>query len=227
MVEADAHIALRHQQFGGGLALVQTLAGAGQVLVLDQLLVGFHPGHVGIAEQGQALGPDGQDLADGVQGIGHGLSGQAIHQVHIDRADPELPQPADAVGDVAEVLHPVDGGLDFRRQVLDAEAGPVEAICGGGLHPVAGQDFRVQLGGDLGLRAEVEGLPQGPEDQVQLIGGQHVGGAAAQMDRVHLHAAGQGGRQHGVLPHQIGHIVPHRLVAVHSPGVAATVPAEP
>ena len=50
VVEADADIALRYQKFGSRLALVQTLCSAGPVLVLDQLLVGFHPRHMSIAK---------------------------------------------------------------------------------------------------------------------------------------------------------------------------------
>ncbi|MCH7766130.1 MAG: hypothetical protein IH916_06195 [Acidobacteria bacterium] len=51
MIEADPQVAGLLQAFGGRQVLGEALRRVGQAGLVDQALVLFHPGHVGIAEQ--------------------------------------------------------------------------------------------------------------------------------------------------------------------------------
>jgi len=53
--------------------------------------------------------------------------GQAVDEVHVDGAEAEVSGFFQAVGDHFVGLDAVDGFLDFRVEVLDAEADAVEA----------------------------------------------------------------------------------------------------
>ena len=53
-------------------------------------LLFFEPGHVGVAEQGDAVGSEGEDLVDGVGESLGGLVGQAVDQVDVDAVEAEV-----------------------------------------------------------------------------------------------------------------------------------------
>ena len=133
----------------------------------------------------------------------------------------------DGPGHHVERLDPIDGFLNVRRQVLDAQAGPVQPVEGGGLHPTLRQDGGVQLGRDLDARREGKHVPHRAEQANQIVAAQHVRRAAAQMHRACLDPPGQPLFDQDQLIDQVVDIVADQRRLVHHPGVAAAVPAQP
>jgi hypothetical protein len=120
VVQADGPVAEPLQALGCGLALLEARRAAGQGVVGNQPLVAFHVRHMGIAEEGDAVGFQTCHGLDGRQDPCRILMGQAVHEVAIDRAEAGGPQAAQAVLRDREGLIPVDRLLHLRMDVLDS-----------------------------------------------------------------------------------------------------------
>ena len=68
---------------GCGQGLLQPLGDARQSCLVDHLLVGLHPGDVRVAEQGDALGPEREDLVGGRLDRLDRLVRQAVEHVDV------------------------------------------------------------------------------------------------------------------------------------------------
>src|SRR6185312_15590963 len=82
-----------------------------------------------------------------------------------------------------DALPAIDGLLDVRREVLDAEAGAVEADPRQVLDIAVGDKTRIQLDRKVptGSRAEVEMPAHGADQGLQFLAPEKVGCAAAEM----------------------------------------------
>ena len=218
---------LRDQALGRRLRLGPARRTVGQLGRVDLALVGLHPRHMGIAEHGEPIGRERDDPVDGRDDVGHGLARQAVHQVEVDLGDSGGAERVDGVRDRLERLHPVDGALDRRREVLDAEARPRDAEFGERGDDVAVESPRIDLDGDLGIVGEAEPAGDAGHQSAELGPGQQGRRSAAPMNVGHDRAGGDRRGDQLDLARQHIRIRGHRIMAPGDAGVAAAVPAHP
>ena len=90
----------------------------------------FHPRHVRITEERQAVGLKRQYFCHAVANCAFRLAGQAIHEVKVDTANAGgAKTPHDAFGHV-ERLNAVDGALHGGIEVLNSQTNPRDAKRG-------------------------------------------------------------------------------------------------
>ncbi len=225
MIEADRAQAVSGERRRRRGALAQPLARTGQGGLVDPLLMAFHPRHVGIAEQRDAgrIEPD-RERDHGLD-AGDILVRQAVHQIEVDGRNAVAAKPAADPFDNLERLVTVDRRLDLGVEVLDADAGAVDAGRGQGGDIVLGRVARVDLDGELGAGGDIEGLTQGG-DQGQPVGGtEHRRAAAAPVQVAGYEAAGQGRGRQPDLGFEGVEVKADRLVAIDDLGIAAAEPA--
>ena len=225
VVEADAEVTMGPEPCRRGLGLGPARVLLRQLRVRDQPLVGLHPGHVGIAEERDAVRRQGRREVDAAQQVGDPLPRQAVHQVEVDAPDAGRAQALDRPRHHLEGLDAVDRRLHGGGEVLDAEAGAGHAGLGEGPGLFRVQGPGVDLDRDLDRRVEAEGRAQAVGQAPEVVARQHRRGAAAPVQLHHARAGRQGsGNQLGLLQQAPG-VVRDRLVAPHHLGVAAAVPA--
>ena len=127
MIEADWPVTELHQGFVRGFRLRQPLRRGWQVGVGDLFLLRAEPGHVRVAEHGDALRPERMRQRHGALDVVGGLLGQAVHQIDVDAVDAEVVEQVDRGFDRLERLDAAGGGLHMGVEVLHAEAGAVDA----------------------------------------------------------------------------------------------------
>jgi len=156
-----------------------------------------------------------------------GLLGQAVDQVHVDRAEAMLPAGLDDAQGLVHALDPVDRLLYHRVEVLHAEAGAVEPGLGQLAHLPRGDEARVQL--DRAVHPRTAGEGEVPAQHVHhlrdLLRVEEVGSAAAEVHLLDFAVAVEHRRGHrdlAVQPGQVGRAA--RLVAGDDP-VATAVEA--
>ena len=89
MVHANVLVAGVEEFLEAGAEDVEFLHAFGEMCCEGALLL-VQPGDVGVAEEGDAVGSEGEDLVDGVrEGFG-GLVGQAVDQVDVDAVEAEI-----------------------------------------------------------------------------------------------------------------------------------------
>src|SRR5207245_2344905 len=108
------------------------------------------PRNVSIAEHGDTVGIESDDLVHGVGKTLGGLIGQSIDEVHVDAVEAQGARRGDEVAGHLEGLDAVDGRLHLGMKVLNAHAQAVEAEPPQRLEMLAGGDARVHLDADLG-----------------------------------------------------------------------------
>ena len=198
-----------------------------QVFGVDPVLGLEQVGQVGVAVDRQPVRTRFQGDVQGAREALQGLLGQAVDQVHVDRAEAVF---AAGLDDAQGLLHALDAVhrlLHHRIEILHAQAGAVEAGLAQLAHFGRGDEARIQLDRAVHLRAAGEG--EVPAQHVHHLGDllrvQEVGRATAEVHLLDLavaveHRGGQ--RDLAVQPGQVG--LPARLVAGDD-AVAAAVEA--
>ena len=165
MVQSDPPVASLGQPVGRRLGLFETLPGIGQGVVGDHLLVGLHPGHMGIAEYRHPVGPHFGRQIDGTLHVFDGLVWQAVHEIEVDRLDPGRAQPFHHLRRHLVRLDAVDRLLHPVVKILNAQAGPVDAGPRQRLHAILGHGARVHLHRDFRVGRDIEtGANLAPSD---------------------------------------------------------------
>ena len=88
-----------------------------------------------------------------------------------------------------------------------------------------GQRAGVDLGGDLGVRRDVESLGEAGENRADLVGREHIGRAAAEMDIADRQTLAQRRGDEVDFAKQARDIVLDRAASVDHGRVTAAVPA--
>lgn len=155
------------------------------------------------------------------------LTGQAIHQVEIDRANTSAAQPVVGRRDYLEWLNPVDPGLDLGIKGLDAQADSRDASLARRVDEGLGQHARIEFGGDFGPRPQAEPVGHVANQVEEIFGREGVRTSTPEMQ-----VGGTSVGPHGVGPEV--HLQPNRLVKgpdavvlVKYAGVAPAVPTHP
>ena len=181
MIEADRAIAPRHQVSAGRLGLSEAFGRPRQRRLVDHLLVRLQPGHMGIAEQGEPVGPEPDRSLHGINDAAARLTGEAVHQVEVDRRDTGIAQRIHRPRRHLERLHAVDRGLHVGREVLYAEARAGHAgVRHRRYHRVA-ERARIDLDRDFGLVVEIEARAERRHQRAEVVGREQVRRAAAEM----------------------------------------------
>ena len=181
MIESDRHVAGAGQQFGSRLALHETLFGARERRLGYEPLMTFHPGHMGIAEQRDAIRVKLDGARDGFRERRHGLMRQAVHQIEIDAGDFRFAEPRhDTLGEL-ETLYAANGLLDAFIEILHAEAGPGDTELRQHHGVAMSHGARIDLDGNFGVRREAEFSSQQLREFAEIRRRQHGRGATAPM----------------------------------------------
>ncbi|MDT4874573.1 hypothetical protein FQZ97_1098810 [compost metagenome] len=126
MIHADIAVAGGVKLGDAGLQYRQFVGRAGQVVAVDAPLRREPLGQVGVVEQRQPVGLQGDDLVQGQGEALRGLLGQAVDQVDIDRAKLQGVGGFDDGAGFFQGLQAIDRALYRRVEVLYAEADPIE-----------------------------------------------------------------------------------------------------
>ncbi|GAA0568095.1 hypothetical protein GCM10009416_02660 [Craurococcus roseus] len=154
VVEADGLVTGGAQRLLRGLRLFEAPERVGQGGPVDRALVGLHPWHMGVAEDRDPVGTLlGGEARAGRDMVGR-LAGQAVHQIEVDPRDTGGAQPRHRIGHQFGRLDPADARLHLGRDVLRAEARAGEAALGEDLQHRVVDLARVELGRELGVRAQ-------------------------------------------------------------------------
>jgi len=136
---------------------------------------------VGVAEQSDALRLERGGQFGALFDVGDALLRQPVHQVHVDALDAGVAQHRDGVAHLLDRLHAADGVLHVRCEVLDAEAGAVDAQPCQRLHQRRRHPARIEFDGVLGEAGEIE-MHRHPVHEVgQMLGAEDRRRAAAPM----------------------------------------------
>src|SRR5579883_357771 len=117
----------------------------------------------------------------------------------------------------------IDRLLHRGIDILHAEAGPVEALARRRVDPFLRQQARVELGGDFGLRADLETVAQSGEDDLQVARRENVRRSAAEMERSDGQASADRLRDERDLAQEMIDITRDRRAAMDHGGVAAAI----
>ena len=228
MVHADIDVARRGQAADGQLQQFELALRRRHVFAADQPLRANPLGQVGIAVGGDAIGAQGDDLAEGGVEAGHGLQRQAVDQVHGDRLELRLAGRLHQVEDLLLALHAVDRFLHLLVEILHAEAQAVEALRAQLGDALAADGARVDFDGKLvGVTlVEVEVLAQAAHHLAELLAGQVGRRAAAQVQLGELARAVEQGRLHGDLALEVLQVLHGAVGLLGDDLVARAVVAE-
>ncbi|MFM1942906.1 MAG: hypothetical protein RI897_1888 [Verrucomicrobiota bacterium] len=84
VVHTDVDVAFGGEAFDGEFKDFEFHLRRGEEFLLDDFLGGFHPGDVGVIEDGEAVGSEGEDFFEsGFEGL-WGLVGETVDEVDID-----------------------------------------------------------------------------------------------------------------------------------------------
>src|SRR6516165_8772460 len=166
----------------------------------------FEPWHVSIAEHGDAIGGQANDLLDGVREALGGLIRQSVNQVHIDAVEAKLASGGDEVTGGFERLNAMDGLLDILLEILDAHAEAVEAHLANLFHMGARGNARINLNTNFSVAGKRETLARVGEEILNLFRREVGGSAAAPMELDDLAFA------RNALRHTVDFFLEHRQV---------------
>lgn len=128
VVHADAGPVAGGEGLDGGLEDLKLLLGRGE-RGLDDLLARANPGNVGVVEDCELVGREGERAEEGVGERGGRLV-EAVDEVEVEGLA-GLAQPVDGLADERLGLDAVDGLPDARIEILDAERGAVSPELAG------------------------------------------------------------------------------------------------
>ncbi len=141
---------------------------------------------------GDMIDPGRQDALQARPPVGEALARRPEDQVGVDVVEARrrgLPEGGERL---LRRVRPAEPGEDVGGQGLDAEADPAEAGLAEPVEGFPGGRLGVGLDGDLGVRGDVEALPDCPQDPGQLRRRQLGGGPTAEEDCLHRRAVGGG-----------------------------------
>ena len=227
MVDADGHIAAIGQHLARRGGQRDARPRARQRVFGDHALAPRHPGHMRIAVKRDAVGKQGQHLAQGRGQPCHRLVRQAIDQIHAQAADAAGAQPLGGGTGGRRALRAADGGLHLGVEILHPDGGAVDPQRGQRVQPLRVDLRGVGLDRDLGVRA---GGERGGDRIAQPRGlrrRQQRRRAAAEMHPRHARRAGDQRAHPRKLGHQTVEIAVQRHGAGRALGAAGAEPAQP
>ena len=145
----------------------------------------MQPGHVRVAEHGDAIGRERQSLVDRVLETLGGLVRQAVDQVHVEAFEAEFARGGDQIARHFIGLHAMNRFLHLGLEILNAHAQAVEAQAAQRFQMRAIGDARVDLDSDFRIRRERKTLARVAEKIFHLRGRQIRGRAAAPVKLDH------------------------------------------
>src|SRR5690349_588186 len=177
VIHPDVEVASLDEFEQAGTEDFEFLHAFGQVRGEGTLLL-FEPGDVGVAEEGDAVWRQREDLINsGCKAIG-GLVRQAVNEVDIDAVEAEQPRGSDEIAGDFVGLDTVNGFLDFGMEVLDAHAEAIEAKTTKGFDVSPSGNARIDFDSDFGVGREREMFASEAKEVLDLSGRQ-IGGSAA------------------------------------------------
>ena len=156
VIHADVVVSAAGKDFDRHLEDCELLLRRRKVLGMNQLLVRFHPGDMGVVEDRDPVGPKRNDLAYRRLKRGKRLEREAVDQVAVDAGEPGLPCPVIHLSRHRLRLHPVHRLLHPFVEVLHSHAHPVEAGVAEGNEVIAGQLARIDFHAHLRRRVDPE-----------------------------------------------------------------------
>src|SRR5271156_2504610 len=184
VVHANIEVARAEETLEAGAEDAEFFHSFGQVRFERALLL-FQPGHVGVAEHGDAIGRERQSFINRVLETFRGLVGQAVDQIHVEAFETELARGGDQIARHFVGLHAMNRFLHLGLEILDAHAQAVEAEAAQGFQMGAIGDARVNLDADLRVWREGESLARVAEQIFHLCGSQIGGRSAAPVKLNH------------------------------------------
>ena len=183
MIHADVHVAGRDQRVDRQFQQAQLGLRRRQVGGLDLALRLEQRGQVGVAVHRDAVRPCGDHRLQRARETLDGLPGQPVDQVHVDRLEAVGAAGLDDGEGFLHALDAIDGTLHLRIEVLDAEAGAVEADVGELGDVCRLDEAGIEFDRDVAAIAvgEAEVAAQAVHDFTQLRRGQEIGRAAAEV----------------------------------------------
>src|SRR5262245_59490531 len=100
---------------------------------------------MGIVEDSQTIGPDVDDLFQGLLKTFEGLEGKAIDEIQVDAPEAQIPGPLHGLTGDFLGLDPVDSPLDLFIEVLDPHGKAVESSALESLQMFPGETTWVDL----------------------------------------------------------------------------------
>ena len=181
VVHTDIDVARFGKPANGQLQDLQLGLARRQLGIHDASLGLEQAGQVSVVVDGQTIRREGQDLLKRPVEADDVLLGEAVDQIHTDRLETMGTGCVDDQLGLFLALHPIDGLLHIRVEILDADAHAVEAQLGkqrnGGFIHLAGVD----LNGVLAIRHQRKVLLHDRHQLAQLVVGQEGGRAPAQV----------------------------------------------
>ena len=138
--------------------------------------------HVGVVEQGDALGRQFDDALHSLAERLDRLVRQSVHQVDVHTRHSVFARLRNGRGRLIERLVAIDGFLDLRVEVLDAHRHAVESELGRGGNVLGRRHPRVDLDADLGVGKDPESRGRMAVKIAHLLGRQVGRRAAAPME---------------------------------------------
>ena len=191
MINADFGVAVPGEQPARRIEKAQAVFRFRNGVGRDHLLAAGHPGHMGVAVKGDAVGRQREQLLHRIGNPLRCLMRQSVKDIGIQTVHTPV---ADHVRDgfcQLIALVATDRALDFGVKVLNADGSTVHARCGKGIQPGGIHLIRVNLDRKLATcrkRGHVKDRLGQIADQV---GRNHRGRAAAPVQARQGHAGGK------------------------------------
>ena len=183
VVHADVDVAGGGEAAEGEEEEAQLGLGGGEgAVAFEDALGGLEPGHVGVAEDGEAVGPEGDDVVEGAREGLRRLVGQAVDQIDAEGGVAGVAQHREGRAGLLEGLHAVDGELHPRVGVLHAEGGAAAAEVGVGAGLGGGEAAGIDLDAGLGVGREAVAGVDHVAEAADGGGGEEGGAAAAEVE---------------------------------------------
>ena len=163
------------------------------------------------------------DLCQRLRPVALGLTGQAVNQIQADVVKASLARRGKGQLRLLEAVPPADELEQIVVGGLHAHGKPGDTLGAQQLQILVGHAVGVALHGDLSVQPDVAVALEHIEDLHQVLGPVIAGGAAAEVDRVHLVVADPPGRLRQ-MGDQCPVIVGHLLLA-SGQGIEVTIAA--
>src|ERR1700722_19838781 len=150
MVHADIQISRAEKLLEAGAEDTKLFHSFRQMRFEGALLF-FQPGHVSVAEHGNAIGAKRERLIDGRAKTVGGLVREAVNQINVDALKADFARGYDEVTRHFIGLDAMDGLLNFWLEILNAHAQAVEAKTPQGFQLRAAGYARVHFDTDFGI----------------------------------------------------------------------------